>query len=406
LKYLYLIIISIITILILWINLKLTSESHTYSERKTDITLQLNFLENELKQNDLGNRMQGIYPEGFVFINAIYGLAWCELALCDTSDKSLKERALKEALYAYNEINSDKARKTFSRSIKPEYGIYYCGWKNYLLSKIISVDTSFTDYRIYKEKFETQCEEIKNTLTEAHTPYPESYPEKSWPADMFVAMASLSNRDKIFGQKYDTIISGWIKNVKSRLDKDNNLIPHKVDSKSGMPESGARGSSMSLMLKMLSEINPEFGKEQYKIFKEKFLSETFGIPYSREYPESESGSGDIDSGPVIFGIGFVSTIMTAGILPLYDDIELSEKQYRTLNAFGFPGISGNQKKYIFGKYPMADAFIAWGRTVELKQSGLLNNTFSVSFIKFHLISFGMLLLLWLGFFRKRIIKNK
>jgi hypothetical protein len=403
-RYILLIIISLITILILWINLKLYSENYTLKEKKDDIVLQLNFLENELKNNDLGNRMQKIYPEGYVFINALYGLSWCELALCDSSDTFLKEKAVNEAIYAYNAINSDRARLTFDSTLKPVYGIFYCGWRNYLLSKILSIDTTFSDYQKYSGIFRSQCDSIEKALTESNTPYLESYPGSSWPADMFVDMASLSIHDKIYNPKYDNVINDWIHNVKERLDAETNLLPHKVDSKNGKSIQGARGSSMSLMLRMLVEINRNFANEQYKIFKDKFISKTFGIPYVREYPDGKNGSEDIDSGPVIFGIGFAGTIVTIGTSTLYDNIELSEKLYMTINAFGFPKISGNQKRYLFGKHPMGDAFIAWGRASGLRQLILSSNPITGIFIEFNIISFVLVIVIWIAFFWKKIKK--
>lgn len=53
-----------ISIFIAWINLRLYTDNFTKKEKQNDIILQLNFLENELKSNDLGERMQSIFPEG------------------------------------------------------------------------------------------------------------------------------------------------------------------------------------------------------------------------------------------------------------------------------------------------------------------------------------------------------
>lgn len=94
-KYIYIIIILIITIPIGRINFKLHSEKLTHSEKKKDIILQLNFIESELKENNLGSRMQSIFPEGYIFINVLYGLSWCELALADSAkDTELQQRAI------------------------------------------------------------------------------------------------------------------------------------------------------------------------------------------------------------------------------------------------------------------------------------------------------------------------
>jgi hypothetical protein len=130
--------IFIITIALLWINFKLHAENFSTNEKQKDIILQLNFIGSELNYNNLGNQMQELFPEGFVFINALYGLAWCELAISDSSkNDKLKSKALNEALFAYNEINSEKAKIIFDSNLTPENGIFYVGWRNYLLSKII-----------------------------------------------------------------------------------------------------------------------------------------------------------------------------------------------------------------------------------------------------------------------------
>jgi hypothetical protein len=118
-KYIFLVIIIVLSYLLLSVNIKLHTQNYTRTEQKEDIILQLNFLESELKNNDLGDRMQKIYPEGYVFVNALYGLAWCELSLADPKDSALQSRALNEALYAYNNLNSEKAKKHFPKNVIP-----------------------------------------------------------------------------------------------------------------------------------------------------------------------------------------------------------------------------------------------------------------------------------------------
>ena len=151
------------SILLFWINIKLYADNFNKEEKSKDIQLQLNFLNKELKNNKLGARMQNIFPEGFVFTNALYGLSWCELGLADSSTAT-NEIALKEALYAYNEINSDDAKSIFSKSLIPENGIFCVGWNNYLLSKILLMDTTFDKNKKYQNIYLKQCELISTSL--------------------------------------------------------------------------------------------------------------------------------------------------------------------------------------------------------------------------------------------------
>ncbi len=399
-----LIITIVITLIILRINFKLHSENHSIPESKNDILLQLNFLETELKENNLGVRMQRIFPEGLVFINALYGLAWCELAISDSTDSKLKKKAINEALFAFDNIDADRARWSFPKYLNPEYGIFYNGWRNYLLSKVFCIDKEFENSEYYFSKLQTQSDAIANAIDSSQTPYLESYGRQSWPADTYIAMASLANYNKVFGARYNHNIKQWMEKVCERLDTKTGMIPHKVDSKTGNSIQGARGCSMILMLRMLGEIDAKFAEEQYKLFEDNFVTTTFGLPSIREYPKGQKGLGDIDSGPVIFGVGFSATIVGIGTFAMYDNLDLSKRQYKTINAFGFVRKTKTAKKYLYGILPMADAFIAWGRATELSSKPELTyNDERFWRLKFHLISVIVLVLIWMIYFRKRII---
>jgi hypothetical protein len=270
----------------------------------------------------------------------------------------------------------------------------------------LCIDTTFQDHEIYIALFTSACDSIKSALENSKTPYLESYSNQAWPADMFVAMASLSNYDKIFKPKYEKTIQTWIEKVKRRLDPITLMIPHQVDPNTGKYIQGARGCSMSLMLRMLAEIDIDYATKQFNLFKESFISTTFGLPSVREYPKGQHGSGDIDSGPVIFGVGFSATIMSIGTFSLFNCDNLSDKQYKTVNAFGFELSIAKKKKYLFGQLPVADAFISWGRASGLKYMKDPSKYPSDNWrLKFHLISHFLNTIFWLLYFRKGIIKQ-
>lgn len=350
-----------VTVLILWINFHLYFGNKSVAEKKNDIVLQLNFLKKELNENNLGEKMQQIYPEGFIFVNALYGLSWCELAL-NTSSQKFKKEALQEALYAYGQITAPEATWNFDANIYPEYGIFYLGWNNYLLSKILQINVAFPERNEYMSLYESQCNLISTALQKQKSPFLPSYVNMAWPADMTVAMASLSYNRLLANQQKEGVIRDWIEKLRLNLDPQTKLIPHRVDPNSGAIIEGARGSSCSLMIRLLSEIDPDFAKEQYKQYQKLFVGTTFGLPSVTEYPNGQSGDGDIDSGPVIFGVGFAATIVSVGTHAALGNIRSADDQFNTLNAFGFPFQYSNTKRYLFGQLPIADAFIAWSRS--------------------------------------------
>lgn len=116
-----LIAIAITVGLRLYRNTNLKNENST----KKLVLHQLNFLESELKSHQLGERMQASYPEGYVFINAIYGLTWSELALNFELDLLEREKAFNEAIFAYRQIDSELGKSTFHKNLAPQFGVFY-----------------------------------------------------------------------------------------------------------------------------------------------------------------------------------------------------------------------------------------------------------------------------------------
>ncbi len=372
------------------------------------IIKQLNYLEYQLKEKNLGDRMQTLFPEGFVFINALYGLSWCEYSKNIDTSNEVRQRALNEAVYAYDQIKSGKGTDVFSSDLKPEYGIFYSGWKNYLLAKIISLEPDEKVFEIYKDEFKVNCDSIAKAFENSLSPFLQSYPGQAWPADAIVALTSLKLYDKSIEEKHTNVIENQLTKIKKRLDPETGLIPHFVNYSNPHQKDGARGCSATLMIRLLAEIDPAFAIQQFNIYKEKFLFSRIDLLAIREYPEGKSGSGDIDSGPVIFDIGFAATIVAIGTFRKYGDYQTANSIANNIEAFEFTTTFSKKKKYIFGLLPMADAFIAWSKSsiadkeiMEIKKAETVQIT-NKSYL-FHLISFVLILLLFATAYWKKVL---
>ena len=392
--------------ILVYINIRLHTnpDLENQEETKQDVVRQLNFLCEGLKNNNLGAETQNLYPEGFVFINTLYGLTWAEVAKSEKSESELFKRGLFESRYAYKEINSEYAKSIFDEELKPSFGIFYRGWKNYLLGKILAVQTKKDTSEI--KEFKASCDSIASAISQSSTPFLESYWNASWPADAFVAVASLKLHDEIFEPKYDTIIKNWILKVKSNLDTQTGLLSHASNSKTGKTEVGARGSSICLMLIFLADIDPEFAQQQFKVFTEKFPITRFGFLAVREYPEGKDGKGDNDSGPIVWDIGFAGTVVSTGTFKKFGEYDAANQISGCVEGFGFPLSNGNQKKYLFGKLPITDAFTAWARMQEPNKVVIQNkgiNTFDWgSTFLFHLVSLLVICILTYLLWRRKI----
>ncbi len=332
-----------------------------------DLLCQLRFLK-EATRDGAASQMQQHYPEGYLFMNAIYGLAWSELAAHLPHASPIYKEAHTEIQWSWEEVNSGEGKRIFDPSLEIPYGVFYAGWNNYLLGKKLAVEAAGERDTAEVNLFRAQCRVIAGVIDS--TVFPESYPFAAWPSDATVAVASLSVHDKLFAPEFQSAIRNWIGNVKQHLDTSG-LIPHSVHFGSGKTKEIAKGSSQSLILNFLWEIDTAFAKQQFAIYKERFLDSRFGLPGIREPRKGLTGGEDIDSGPVIFDIGGSASIVGLRTMALYGEATTAVGLRNSIEAFGMGMESGGKKKYLFGKLPVADAFIAWANSAEPVKSKML-----------------------------------
>lgn len=357
-----------------------------------DLLCELRGLREALNEN-ADQEMQQLYPEGHLFFNVLYGLSWCEFVKTLKPESGLYKEGHAEIQRAFDKIDSDHGRSIFDESLNLPYGSFYTGWSTYLLGKKLAGESIPVRDQKEIDRFQQQCDKIVVAIQKDI--YPETYDHQAWPADAVVCVASLSLHDRLFRPKYSTAIREWLQKVKQNLDPIG-LIPHDVEAGSGKSIGSSRGSSQSLILNFLAEIDKSFAEDQFDLYKQYFLAYRFGLPGVREYPKGSAGAGDIDSGPVIAGIGAAATIVGFKTMNAYGEIAVGTAMRNGIEAFGLPVTTNAQKKYLFGALPMADAFIAWGHSSESVETNRKKET--VSFFMFHIYSVGiaflLILLIW------------
>ncbi len=332
-------------------------------EVNIDLLSQLQFLKVQMHKG-AADDMQKYYPEGFVFMHALYGLSWCELLKYVDKDSELFKEGHKEIQFSYNEINAEKGRSTFQEQLALPYGAFYIGWNNYLLGKKIAVERPADRDSAEIRSYETSCITIAAIIDSSPSPYPESYKGYAWPADVSVCIACLANHDKIFKPEYAAGIALWISKVKQFTDPDG-LMPYAFDPVNLRVTENAKGSSQSLIQNFLFETDSSFCSQQFTIYKKLFLDSRAGLPGIRQYKKGSKGQGDVDSGPIIFGIGGPASIVGLRTMCLMKENETAIGLRNSIETFGFTTGNDKEKKYLFGKLPMADAFICWANSTEV-----------------------------------------
>ena len=341
-------------------------------EVNMDVLAQLRFLKARM-HTGAADDMQKFYPEGFVFMHALYGLSWCEFVKQIDKDSELFKEAHKEIQFSFNAINSEKGKNIFQAQLPLPYGAFYIGWNNYLLGKKLAVEKPGDRDSAEIRSFESSCNMIAAVIDSSASPYPETYNDRAWPADVSVAIACLANHDRIFEQKYSASIKLWISKVKKYLDPDG-LMPYAFDPVSLQVIENAKGSSQSLIQNLLFETDSSFCRQQFTIYKKLFLVSRAGLPGILQYRKGTKGETDVDSGPVIFGVGGPASIVGLRVMSLMKENETAVGLRNSIETFGFATESNKQKKYLSGKLPMADAFICWANSTELNAATKLSTT--------------------------------
>ena len=371
-----------------------------------DVLNQLHFLKRKI-HTGAANDMQGIYPEGYLFLNALYGLSWCELANAVDHQSELYKEAHAEIQIAFDEVNSGKGKSIFPPTLPIPYGVFYTGWNNYLLGKKLSVENPQERDSVEISLYLRQCTSIVEALNNSETPYPESYANASWPSDATVAVASLSFEKNIRTPLFDADMKKWIDKVKLNLDTCG-LLPHSTDAVTGKVMNGTRGNSQALILIFLVDIDSAFAREQFNLYKSKFLTTRFGLPGLREYATEEWAEGDVDSGPVIFGIGGAASIVGLRTMIVFGEQTTAIGLRNSIEAFGMASTNDGEKKYLFGQLPMADAFFVWANSMEITEEKMLatSESWRGRFQLYSVLTLVAMILLLLWIWSKLPWRNK
>jgi hypothetical protein len=361
LKLIFPSILVLVIVVILMINLRLTVHPKVVVEQgdliREELLGQLRGLNHALERG-ADVEMQNIYPEGYVFLNAVYSLAWSSF-LNDEGHARFFDEGHAEILRALENIHAPKGREAFSEDLPLSHGAFYNGWSAYVLASLLRLEDSTIRDEANIHHFKRQCDEIAEVIQ--RSTFPESYAGSVWPADVTLCVASLALHDQMFEPKYQNVNQTWVSKIKTHLDP-RGMIPHAYSAAGGSVLENARGSSMALTLIFLRDIDAEFAQQQFNLFRINFVDSRFGLTGIREYPKGQSGSGDIDSGPVLLNFGGAATIVGMQTLSLFGERETALKIRNAVEALAFPTQRGERKQYFFGKIPMADAFITWSHS--------------------------------------------
>ena len=309
-----------------------------------------------------GQKMQSYFPEGYAFTWALYGLASAQVARQLSTDDVRRSHYLAESWRAVQAVRSDEARSTFPSELDPAWGAFYSSWSLYVLAEYVRAAGPGNVADGVLKLFGREGDLFARALENSESPFLQSYPYASWPADTSVGIAALGIFNSTVAPRYEETVRSWVLEARRLVDEDVGALSHSADPSTGSPLGGARGGSLALMSRVLVEADPDFACEQYSVPRSQFVDYRMGVPGVREYPHGVDGIGDVDSGPVVLGFAGPAMVVGAAAARVHGDLELANILLGAVEAAGLPLQIWGQRRYAGGLIPIGDAFIAWSRS--------------------------------------------
>lgn len=192
---------------------------------------------------------------------------------------------------------------------------------------LISAMTSagnLTDSTKNDEFLKTQAASLAKELDASPMGLLDDYPQQCYPTDVIAAIAAIRRSDVRTQSDHSAFAQRAIRAFEGTNTDLIGLPPYSSDARSGSPFEAGRGCGLSFSILRAQELWPERAAEWYGVYEKHFWQTdlwTSGFrEFAREMPNRD-WYADVDSGPVLRGIGFAASafgVATARAQGRYD----------------------------------------------------------------------------------------
>jgi hypothetical protein len=201
--------------------------------------------------------------------------------------------------------------------VKTKWGDGYLEKENVFYRMLLILGLSsyerITGDRQYRELMSHQRATLAEELAKAKLHLRDDYPNECYPADMLWAVAAIQRAARLDNTRHDELAKSLIAAFDGPLKAAEGLPAFQADSRSGRILQGARGCGNSGLLLFAAELDPAVAGRWYSAYEEGFWKDTGWIAGFTEMPRgSREQFMDVDSGPVLCGVGSVASAFAVG----------------------------------------------------------------------------------------------
>lgn len=183
----------------------------------------------------------------------------------------------------------------------------------------------------------------------------ETYPNEAYPTDVAAVAAAIAVHGRATGVDHRRVLRHWADRVRAvQIDRPSGLVIQRMGAFNGRRHDAPRGSGTALAAYFAGFADRSIAQ---LLASGVFAQEGtfFGFGGIREYAPGHSGSGDIDSGPVVLGISVSATGFALASARAHGNYAAFERLYRTTSLFGAP-LAGGSGRFVTGG-PIGNALL-------------------------------------------------
>lgn len=319
-----------------------------------------------LRQQEL-QKMQVRNPEWDFMSRTYFVLALANMALRDETYKAQALEIMDTILDNTLEIERERGFEHFllgygsagNWKIQPPRSLFVDGE----IALMLAARRVVEERREYQPLLSERIDRMMTQMQRSPVLCGESYPNECWIFCNTVALAAIRMADALDGTDHSEFLKTWIETAKRELLEPHTGLLISTFAVNGMPSPagpGPEGSSIWMACHMLQVVDPDFARDQYQRAKKELGGVLLGFGYSREWPRAVPGTPDIDSGPVVPGLGASASASGLAILAAaaFHDTDYYTQLITSLNFAGFPTETDGQLQYQASN-PVGDAVMLY-----------------------------------------------
>lgn len=185
----------------------------------------------------------------------------------------------------------------------------------------------------------------------------ETYPGQTYPVDNAAVVGSIALHSRLTGTDRGALLRECAAAFRGRCrDEATGLLHQALAPSTGAPVDAPRASGTALAAYFLSFADAALSRELRDAVEARCAEEWAGFRLTREYARGTAGAGDIDSGPVVLGIGFSASGFALAGDRIHGDRDAFRARSRLVHLFGAPWDQGDRRTYACGG-PLGNAIL-------------------------------------------------